>query len=133
MGVKEFFTEQQSFLVSFLVTVLVAGLLQILGMVWTYAWILMVGAGFLGGFLVKKGGKGFLVGFLGVIVAWLIYLLVFMVISPFYQFADVLAGLFGLSGMGIVVIVLALLIGGLVGGFGGLNGGFIAAMMVEKK
>ncbi|MHA1278422.1 MAG: hypothetical protein ACTSQI_16680 [Candidatus Helarchaeota archaeon] len=133
MSVKNFFTEPQSFLVSLLMTMLAAGLIQLLGMVWSSAWILMVIAGFFGGFLIKKGGRGFLVGFLGVILAWTMYFLMFMLISPLYQFANILAGLFGLTGMGFVVIILALIIGGLVGGFGGLNGHFIAAIMFEEK
>ncbi|MHA1131571.1 MAG: hypothetical protein ACTSQQ_12285, partial [Candidatus Helarchaeota archaeon] len=82
MSVKNFFTEPQSFLVSLLMTMLAAGLIQLLGMVWSSAWILMVIAGFFGGFLIKKGGRGFLVGFLGVILAWTMYFLTFMLISP---------------------------------------------------
>ncbi len=133
MGVKEFFSEKQSFLTGFLITLLAAGLLQIIGLVWTYAWILMVAAGFLGGFLVKKAGKGFLVGLLGVMAAWFIYLLIFSMLGPIWEFTNVLAGLFGLTGMGVVVVILATLIGGLIGGFGALNGHFIAALIFEEN
>ena len=134
MDLKEFFKEKQSFLIGFLVTLLTAGLLQLIGYFWTYAWILMVVAGFLGGFLVKKAGKGFLAGFLGVLVAWLIYFLVFSLIGPIWEFANILAGLFGLTGMGWIVIILSLvLIGGLIGGLGGLNGHFVAAIILEKE
>ncbi len=131
MGIGEFFKEEQSFLKGLLITILAAGLLQFLGMVWTYAWILMVGAGFLGGFLIKKAGKGFLVGFLGVIIAWLIYFLIYWIIGPIWEFADVLAGLFGLTGMGFVVVLLSLILGGLLGGLGGLNGHYIASIIFE--
>ncbi|NVM53838.1 MAG: hypothetical protein HWN66_09065 [Candidatus Helarchaeota archaeon] len=134
MEVKAFFEEQHTFLIGFLVTALAAGLLQLFGAIWTYAWILMVAAGFLGGFLVKKAGKGFLAGFLGVLVAWLVYFLIFSFIGPIWEFANVLAGLFGLTGMGFVVIILSLvLIGGLIGGLGALNGHFVASILFEKE
>ncbi|MFX1298046.1 MAG: hypothetical protein ACFFD2_24750, partial [Promethearchaeota archaeon] len=87
MGLKNFFNEKQSFLKGFLLTTLAAGLFQLFGLIWTYAWILMIVAGFIGGFLVKKAGKGFLVGFLGIIVAWLIYFLVLSLIGPLWEFA----------------------------------------------
>lgn len=131
---KGFFEEKQSFLIGFLITALAAGLLQLIGYYWTYAWILMVAAGFLGGFLVKKAGKGFLVGFLGVMLAWAIYFLVFSLIGPLWEFANVLAGLFGLEGMGFVVIILSLvIIGGVLGGLGGLNGHFVSSFLIEKE
>ena len=134
MDIKEFFKEKHSFLIGFLVTLVAAALLQLIGYYWEYAWILMVAAGFLGGFLVKKVGKGFLVGFLGVLMAWLIYFIIFSFLGPLWAFADVLAGLFGLTGMGFVVIILALvLIGGLIGGLGALNGHFIAGIVYEDK
>lgn len=129
-----FFGKSHTFLTGFLVSFAAAGALQLFGLLWEYAWILMVVAGFLGGFLVKKAGKGFLVGFLGVIAAWLVYFLVFSFLGPVWAFADVLAGLFGLTGMGIVVIILALvLVGGLIGGLGGLNGHFIATIIYKNK
>ncbi|MHA1266573.1 MAG: hypothetical protein ACTSRS_15160 [Candidatus Helarchaeota archaeon] len=131
MKIKSFFVEEQSFLTSFLSCLIVAGLLQLLGLIWTYAWILMVVAGAFGGFLVKRAGKGFLVGFFGVVAAWAIYFLVFSFLGPIWDFANILAGIFGLSGMGFVVIILSLvLIGGLIGGLGGLNGHFIAAIIL---
>jgi len=134
MDIKKFLEEEQSFKRGFLVSFIAAGLLQFLGMFWTYAWILMVVAGFLGGFLVKKAGKGFLVGFLGVLLAWACFLAIFEIIGPLFEFANVLAALFGLTGMGVVVIILSLVvIGGLIGGLGGLNGHFIAAIVYKKE
>ena len=134
MDLKKFFEEKQPFLIGLLVTAVAAGLLQLIGLYWTYAWILMVAAGFLGGFLVKKWGKGFLAGFLGVIVAWAVYFLVYSFIGPLWAFADTLAGLFGLSGMGFVVIILSLvMVGGLIGGLGALNGYFVASLLFDGE
>jgi hypothetical protein len=134
MSLKEFMQGKQSFLVGFLATLAAAVLLELVGLIWEYAWILMVIAGFLGGFLIKKAGLGFLAGFLGVIVAWLIYFIAFSFLGPVWAFADVLAGLFGLEGMGFVVIILALvLIGGLIGGLGALNGHFIGSLVSESE
>lgn len=134
MSLKEFMKEKQSFLVGFIATLAAAVLLELIGLLWEYAWILMVVAGFLGGFLIKKAGLGFLAGFLGVIVAWLIYFIAFSFLGPVWAFADTLAGLFGLEGMGFVVIILALvLIGGLIGGLGALNGHFIGSLLSESE
>jgi hypothetical protein len=134
MDIKKFFEEEQSFKRGFLVSFIAAGLLQFLGILWTAAWILMVIAGFLGGFLVKRAGKGFLAGFLGVLLAWAGYLIIFEIIGPLFEFSNILAALFGLTGMGFVVIILSLVvIGGLIGGLGGLNGHFIAAIVYKKE
>ena len=134
MSLKEFMKGKQSFLVGFVATLVAAVLFELLGLLWEYAWILMVVAGFLGGFLIKKAGLGFLAGFLGVIVAWLIYLVAFSFLGPVWAFADTLAGVFGLEGMGFVVIILALvLIGGLIGGLGALNGHFIGSLLSESE
>jgi len=133
MNLKEFFESRQSFLVGFIATLVAAILLQLLGLVWEYAWILMVAAGFLGGFLIKKAGKAFLAGLLGVSVAWLIYFIIFSFLGPIWEFSNLLAELFGLPGMGIVVILISLvLIGGLTGGLGALNGHFIGSILFES-
>jgi hypothetical protein len=134
MSLKELIKGQQSFLVGFITTVIAAVLLQLLGLLWEYAWILMVAAGFLGGFLIKKAGLAFLAGLLGVLVAWLIYFIIFSFLGPLSAFANLLAGLFGLEGMGIVVVILALvLIGGLIGGLGALNGHFIGSLLFKPE
>ncbi|MHA1232899.1 MAG: hypothetical protein ACTSPQ_19915 [Candidatus Helarchaeota archaeon] len=39
----------------------------------------------------------------------------------------------GLENMGFVIIVMSLLIGGLIGGLGGLNGHYIASLIFEHE
>ncbi|MHA1232637.1 MAG: hypothetical protein ACTSPQ_18550, partial [Candidatus Helarchaeota archaeon] len=95
-----FFEKKNGFIISLIITIIVGFLLQLIGFIWEYAWILMLIAGFLGGFLIKSGGKGFLVGFAGVICAWGIYFIIFSIIGPFLTFADIIAGIMGLENMG---------------------------------
>jgi len=134
MSLKSFMKEPQPFLIGFFTTLIAAVLLQLLGMLWEYAWILMVVAGFLGGFLIKKAGMAFLAGFAGVVGAWLIYFVAFSFLGPIWEFSDLLSGLFGLEEMGIVVIILTLaIIGGLIGGLGALNGHFIGSLLFRSK
>ncbi|MBD3230133.1 MAG: hypothetical protein GF329_18285 [Candidatus Lokiarchaeota archaeon] len=133
MNISEFFESKQNFLVGFIVTLGLGLLLQLFGFIWAYAWILMVVAGFMGGFLIKASGLGFLAGFLGIISGWLIYFIILMFQGPFFEFATLIANVLGLGDLGIVIIILALLVGGLIGGFGALNGHFIASIIYKKE
>lgn len=133
MGIADFFEKKQNFLVGLLVSLGLGLLLQLFGFIWTYAWILMIAAGFVGGFLIKSSGLGFLAGFLGVLGSWLIYFIIYMFQGPFLDFANLLASVLGLGELGFVVILLALIIGGVIGGLGGLNGHFIAELLYEKE
>lgn len=133
MSIAEFFENKQNFLVGFIVTLGIGLLLQLFGFIWAYAWILMVIAGFMGGFLIKASGLGFLAGFLGIICNWLIYFLILMFQGPFFEFATLIANILGLGDLGIVIIILALIIGGLIGGLGGLNGHFVASLIYKKE
>lgn len=133
MGIADFFETKQSFLVGLLVSLGLGLLLQLFGFIWVYAWILMVVAGFMGGFLIKSSGLGFLAGFLGVLGSWLIYFIIYMFQGPFLDFANLVASVLGLGELGFVVILLALIIGGVIGGLGGLNGHFIAELIYKKE
>jgi hypothetical protein len=134
MSLTAFMKGQQSFFTGLIATFAAAVMLQLLGMLWEYAWILMVVAGFLGGFLIKRAGQAFLAGLLGVLLAWLVYFIAFSFLGPIWNFANLLAGLFGLTGMGLVVIVLALvLVGGLIGGLGALNGHFVSSLLFKSE
>jgi len=133
MNIKEFFEKEHKLWVGTLITFLIALSLQLIGLIWEYSWILMVIAGFIGGFLLKTAGKGFLTGFLGISACWLFYLVIFMFMGPIYEFANILASIFGLTDMGFIIIILSVLIGGLIGGLGGLNGTYIANIIYGEK
>jgi hypothetical protein len=128
MNIIKFLEKKQSLLIGFLVCLGLGVSLQLLGFIWSYAWILMVAAGFMGGFLIKSSGLGFLAGFLGVLGSWLIYFIIYMFQGPFFEFSNLIASILGIGDLGFVVIILALIIGGVIGGLGGLNGHLVAVL-----
>ena len=85
-------------------------------------WKLMLIAGALGALFVRRIRKAFLLGFLGIGIAWSILFVYLSMTAQAMDVANVFIGLLGLEGLGIVVIVISVLIGALLGGFGGVLG-----------
>lgn len=85
-------------------------------------WKLMLIAGALGALFVRRIRKAFLVGFLGIGIAWGILFAYLSLTAQAMAVADIFIGLLGLSGLGALVIVISVLIGALLGGFGGMLG-----------
>lgn len=85
-------------------------------------WILMLIAGALGALFVRRIRRGFLVGFLGVGLAWSILFVYLSMTAQAMAVANVFIGLLGLEGLGILVMVISVLIGAMLGGFGGMLG-----------
>ena len=105
------------FVPAWIITIVLGIALQMGG-----AWILMIIAGAIGSFFVRKSSRAFLVGFLGIGVAWTVLFLWLSITSQALVVGDYFIGLLGLSGLGWLVIVISILIGALLGGFGGLLG-----------
>lgn len=131
MNIFKFLEKKQSLLTGFLVSLGLGVSLQLLGFIWSYAWILMLAAGFVGGFLVKSSGLGFLTGFLGVVSSWFLYFIIYMFQGPFFEFSNLIASILGIGDLGFVVIILALIIGGVIGGLGGLNGHLVGVLTLK--
>ena len=85
-------------------------------------WKLMLIAGALGALFVRRIRKAFLLGFLGIGLAWSILFVYLSMTAQAMNVANIFIGLLGLEGLGIVVIVISVLIGALLGGFGGMLG-----------
>lgn len=85
-------------------------------------WMLMLIAGALGALFVRRIRKGFLVGFLGVGLAWSILFVYLSVTAQAMAVANIFIGLLDLEGLGAIVIVISVLIGAMLGGFGGMLG-----------
>ncbi len=87
-------------------------------------WVLMLIAGALGALFVRRIRKAFLVGFLGVGLAWGILFAYLSVTAQAMAVANIFIGLLGesLVGLGIIVILISVIIGALLGGFGGMLG-----------
>jgi hypothetical protein len=100
-----------------IITIVFGAALQLSG-----AWMTMLMAGVLGSLFVKRHRIAFLVGFLGVFIAWLLLFVYLIVTAQALVIADFFLGLLGLSGLGWLLIVISCLIGGLLGGFGAILG-----------
>ncbi len=85
-------------------------------------WKLMLIAGALGALFVRRIRKAFLIGFLGVGLAWALIFAYLTMTAQAMAVASIFIGLLGLEGLGAVVIVISVLIGALLGGFGGMLG-----------
>jgi len=86
------------------------------------SWFAMLIAGALGSLFVRRHRIAFLVGFLGILFAWLILFIYLILTAQALMIAEFFIGLLELSGLGWLVIVISCLIGGLLGGFGALFG-----------
>jgi hypothetical protein len=114
------------FLPALVITLVLGITLQLSG-----AWITMLLAGVLGSLFVRRHRSAFAVGFFGILFAWAILFTYVAVTAHALEIADFFIGLLGLSGMGMLVIVISCLIGGLLGGFGGLLGRSIVELVDE--
>jgi hypothetical protein len=85
-------------------------------------WKLMLIAGALGALFVRRIRKAFLVGFLGIGIAWGLIFVYLVATAQAMAVANMFIGLLGLEGLGAIVIIISVLIGGLLGGFGGMLG-----------
>jgi len=94
-------------------------------------WRLMLIAGALGALFVRRIRKAFLVGFLGVGLAWSILFVYLSIAAQAMAVADIFIGLLGLSGLGALVIVISVLIGAMLGGFGGMLGRALYELLDE--
>ena len=100
-----------------IITIAIAVVLQLSG-----AWVTMLIAGAIGSLFVRRHRIAFLVGFLGVLVGWLMLYVYLIATAQALQIADFFLGLLGPTGLGWLVIVIGCILGGLLGGFGGLFG-----------
>ncbi len=100
--------------------------LELAGVFW-----LMVVAGGVAGFLVKRGWLSFVIGFAAVAIGWGVYLIVFAVTSPFQRFLGIVGGALGAPGE--LVVFAALIIGGMMGGLGALVGAYVTQLTLKDR
>lgn len=115
-------------------TVLFVVFLLAILLVFTGIWQLAFLAGYVGGFLGKRGRLDFALGFLGVALAWGGHLAWTYLFRPAGALASLFVQILGLSGgLGVIVPALTVLIGGLAGGLGGLIGAYAAQLAFRKE
>lgn len=93
---------------------------------WWFAFVV----GFFGGLLLEKARMGFIMGFLGIFMGWGIH----MALIAFFQDLNVLNFLLSIFDLNVGWLVLiTLIVGGLLGCFGGLNGALFRQILRETK
>jgi hypothetical protein len=117
MGKIDDTVPELGFIPALVITIVFGTALQLAG-----DWKLMLIAGALGALFVRRIRKAFLLGFLGIGLAWSILFVYLSMTAQAMDVANIFIGLLGLEGLGIVVIVISVLIGALLGGFGGMLG-----------
>ncbi|MFX1358345.1 MAG: hypothetical protein ACFFA8_13820 [Promethearchaeota archaeon] len=121
-GIKKFLYSEK-FLVGFIIAFALAFFLELTGI-----YLLMLLAGGVAGFFVKRGWISFIIGFMSVALAWGVYFIVFAFIGPLSEFFELIGSIIGLSGL--ILMVLSLTIGGLLGGTGALVGAYITQLIL---
>ncbi|NVM27221.1 MAG: hypothetical protein HWN65_00155 [Candidatus Helarchaeota archaeon] len=102
-------------------------------------WYLMLLAGGLGGFFMKKNGLlCFVMGFIGIAFVWSCFFIYFMIIGPLFEFTVLIGSIMGsflsfLETMPNLIIIITIVIGGMLGGLGAMNGTFIAKIIYYKE
>lgn len=114
------------FLAALVLTIVFGLVFQIAG-----DWKLMLIVGALGALFVRRIRKAFLVGFLGVGLAWTILFVYLSLTAQAMAVANIFIGLLGLDGLGALVIVISVLIGAMLGGFGGFLGRALYELLDE--
>jgi hypothetical protein len=110
-----------------IIIVLVIGLtLQLTG-----AWMTMIIAGAFGGLFTRRHRLSFLSGFLGIGLAWTFLFIYLSATAYAMEIAEFFISQLGLSGMGVLVIVISVVIGAFLGGFGGLLGRSLIELIDE--
>jgi len=99
---------------------LIAFVLGILFQFFANYWQLVILAGLVAGLIVKRWLRGFIAGFVGVLLSWVIYLAYLWIISPAHQLVSVLGDIVGISGL--LLVCLVTLIASLFGGIGAVIG-----------
>jgi hypothetical protein len=101
------------FVVVVVCVLILAVLLQLAGL-----WIMMLLVGGIGALFCRSLKCAFAAGFLGVGMAWAILFAYLILAAQAVAIADFFITLLGLSGLGWLVIVISIIIGALLGGFG---------------
>lgn len=118
MGILKNGFKDVGFVPALIIVVVLAIALQLTGL-----WVTMLIAGAFGGFFTRRYSRAFLAGFLGVGIAWSIVFLYLMATTPATAIAEFFIGLLGLSeNFAVTVIAIAIFVGALLGGFGGVMG-----------
>jgi hypothetical protein len=120
------FLRRENVVLGLVVSTALAMVLELAGIYW-----LMIVAGAVAGFMVKKGWLSFIIGFAAIAIGWGVYLIVYAATSPFQRFLDIVGAAIGIPGE--VVVLATLVIGGLLGGIGALVGAYVTQLAIPDR
>ena len=110
---------------------LIAFVLGILFQFFANYWQLVILAGLVAGLIVRRWLRGFIAGFVGVLLSWVVYLAYLWIISPAPRLISVLGDIVGMSGL--LLVCLVTLIASLFGGIGAVIGVALRAMIRRQQ
>ena len=107
---------------------------MVLGILFQYFanyWQLIILAGLVAGLIVKRWLRGFIAGFLGVLLSWVVYVAYLWAISPAPRLLFTLGDIVGISGL--LLVCLVMLVASLFGGLGAVVGVALHAMIRRRR
>ena len=108
----------KKFSTGILITIVVAFVFELLGL-----WQGMIVAGIIGGLVVNRTSQAFLVGFIGVAMCWLSILIYSAIVHHVLPLMKMTGRLLMIpDNYSYLLLIGTLLLGGILGGLGGLNG-----------
>lgn len=110
---------------------LIAFVLGILFQFFANYWQLVILAGLVAGLIVRRWLRGFIAGFVGVLLSWVVYLAYLWIISPASRLISILGDIVGMSGL--LLVCLVTLIASLFGGIGAVIGVALRAMIRRQQ
>lgn len=110
---------------------LIAFVLGILFQFFANYWQLVILAGLVAGVIVRRWLRGFIAGFVGVLLSWVVYLAYLWIISPASRLISILGDIVGMSGL--LLVCLVTLIASLFGGIGAVIGVALRAMIRRQQ
>lgn len=126
----EFLKYKHQYITGFLFALILGLIFELSG--W---WYLMLLAGGFAGFLMKKSAStSLIIGFVSIALVWFGFFIYFMIIGPLFEFTDLIASVLGiLEGSSSLLILITIILGGLLGGLGALNGTYLAALIYRNE
>ncbi len=131
--VLDFLKLKHGYLVGLVLVVISGTLFEMAG--W---WYLMLLAGGIGGFIMKRSAlASLLIGFVGIALVWSGFFIYFDIIGPLGEFtvliSSLLSSILGFALTPELLIIITVVIGGLLGSLGALNGTFIAKIIYPPE
>ena len=98
--------------------------------IFTHTWQFLSVSALIAGLFATTYKRGLIYGSLSILAVYSFFLVIYLLTSPTLQVLNVFIGIIGLSGMGVLGLLITLLIGFLVGLTGGYLGAVIHSLII---